>query len=226
MAEDDGSAETLNLIVVVEEAPSAPSYVSVEAPPEAPPYVSVDEVVTRMMHVFDIDKPAACMEFLYQQQNEAGVDFEGKRSPHSPWEKVTLDYWLACEYVDGGFWFGPRYVYFDPRTQRGGVERSVRWVCLRARTRDVDMRWPLPQKKRHAGRKSPPAWGLIQPKAFEWLEDNGTPVQSGDGELAKFEKYLQGQLAQHNAYPDESTIRRNAKQFIAQFVAAKSGLKP
>jgi hypothetical protein len=103
MAEDDGSAETLNLIVVVEEAPSAPSYVSVEAPPEAPPYVSVEEVVTRLMHVFGIDGPSACMEFLYQQQHEAGVDFEGKRSPHSPWEKITTDYWLACEYVNGGF---------------------------------------------------------------------------------------------------------------------------
>jgi hypothetical protein len=67
---------------------------------------------------------------------------------------------------------------------------------------------------------------LIQAAAFEWLEDNGTPVQSGDGELAKFEKYLQEQLARHDAHPDKSTVLRHAKGFIAQFVAAKSGPKP
>jgi hypothetical protein len=69
-----------------------------------------------------------------------------------------------------------------------------------------------PQRKLKKG-----CWALAQPKAFKWLEDNGTPAELGD--KAKLEKHIRDFLGTRKEYRASSTIRAHVTGWIKEFEA-------
>lgn len=66
------------------------------------------------------------------------------------------------------------------------------------------------------GRKPGPAWALIESPVLDWLQENGTPV-TGDGQLARLERFITELLNHRGEYPDEKTIRNHAHRYIKKF---------
>jgi hypothetical protein len=76
--------------------------------------------------------------------------------------------------------------------------------------------------KSRAGRPPQPFWSEVEKQAFEWLDENGSPI-AGSGEQAEFERHVADILSAKGHYPAESSVREHCRGWIEAFEAQRRG---
>jgi hypothetical protein len=172
-----------------------------------------------------------------------GVAVEGsvrKPAGEMPAACVTDAMWID---LDGVIWEGPQAATSFDEKPRQWIEISMNWDELLdcfpahefdallpkiANETDASSRQPSSGSKR--GRKPSSYWDAVEPIVMKKLDDNGLPdAQSGDPEWssqADLERFIADEVAERlgsaQRQPAESTIRKRAVKWIAEFRSARS----